>query len=107
VFLIADAEPHMDYEDDVAYPLSLADAVTLGVRVHAVAASGLDDYPAGSLVFRQIAQYTRGRFIYIEYGGDLEASGAAHGVVDGPKKANNLDDILYEAIRAEVEGFGR
>src|SRR5690606_116710 len=66
VFLIADAPPHTDYQDDIPYGESLKDALARGVRIHAVAASGLD--PFGSLVFRQTAQYTRGRFIFIEYG---------------------------------------
>lgn len=105
-FLVADAPPHMDYVDDVPYGESLQDAVTLGIRIHAVAASGLADDPAGSLVFRQIAQYTRGRFIFIEYGQDVVASAEAHGV-KAAVEANNLDDILLREIRREIDGWGR
>ncbi|MDP2344289.1 MAG: VWA domain-containing protein [Deltaproteobacteria bacterium] len=104
-FLVADAVPHMDYQDDIPYGESLKDAVTLGIRVHAVAASGLADDDAGSLVFRQIAQYTRGRFIFIEYGDDVVKSAAAHGVT-GPVASNNLDDILLMEIRREIDGWG-
>jgi hypothetical protein len=104
MFLIADAPPHMDYAGDVPYGQSLRAAVGKGIRVHSVAASGL---PAvGSLVFRQIAQFTRGKFIFIEYGGDVAASGAKHGV-EGAAKSNNLDDILFEQIRDEVARWGR
>ena len=104
-FLVADAVPHMDYQDDIPYGESLKDAVTLGVRIHAVAASGLADDEAGSLVFRQIAQYARGHFIFIEYGSDVAASAAAHGVT-GPVAANNLDEILLREIRSEIDGWG-
>lgn len=104
MFLIADAPPHMDYEGDVAYGESLKAAVGKGIRIHSVAASGIS--PVGSLVFRQIAQFTRGKFIFIEYGGDIGASGAAHGV-KGAKKSNNLDDILFTQIRDEVARWGR
>ncbi|MEM7262402.1 MAG: VWA domain-containing protein, partial [Planctomycetota bacterium] len=104
VFLIADAAPHMDYEGDTSYSASVREAVAKGIRVHSVAASGID--PVGSLVFRQIAQYTRGKFIFIEYGGDVKKSGEAHGV-KGAKKANNLDDIIYEQIKEEVGTWGR
>jgi len=58
------------------------------------------------LVFRQIAQYTRGRFIFIEYGEDIAASAEAHGV-KAAVEANNLDDILLREIRREIDGWGR
>src|SRR5690606_15270855 len=58
VFLIADAPPHLDYENDVPYGDGALAALARGIKVHAVAASGLD--AAGSVVFRQIAQLTRG-----------------------------------------------
>lgn len=101
VFLIADAPPHMDYADDVPYGESAMDAVAKGIRVHAVAASGLD--PMGTLCFRQVAQFTRGRFIFIEYG-SVAASAASHGV-KGEVKSNNLDDIVYEQLVREIEEF--
>ncbi|MBL8619257.1 MAG: VWA domain-containing protein [Deltaproteobacteria bacterium] len=100
-FLIADAPPHMDYQEPVTYGRAAAGAAHKGVRVHTVAASGLDD--AGSAVFRQIAQMTRGRFIFIEYG-STAASAADHGVT-GQVASNNLDQILYDRIRAEVDGW--
>ncbi len=104
VFLIADAPPHMDYAGDVPYGDSLVRAIERGVRIHAVAASGLD--AAGSCAFRQIAHFTRGKFIFIEYGGDVAASAAAHGV-SSASAANNLDAILFAQIRDEIAGWGR
>ena len=102
-FVIADAPPHMDYQEDVSYGRAAAAAVHRGIRVHTVAASGLDD--RGSFAFRQIAQLTRGQFIYIEYG-SAAAAAADHGVRT-PQGSNNLDDILYGRIRAEIDGWGR
>lgn len=102
-FLIADAPPHLDYDHDIAYDRSLRAAVARGIRVHAVAASGLD--PAGSVVFRQIAQWTRGEFVFVEYGGDVQKSAAAHGVAR-PSAGNNLDDILFTRIRDEIARWG-
>lgn len=103
VFLIADAPPHLDYANDVPYDQSLAAAVARGIRIHTVAASGLDR--AGSVVFRQIAQFTRGEFVFLEYGGDLQASAEAHGVKNAT--GNNLDDILFTRIRDEIARWGR
>jgi hypothetical protein len=102
-FLIADAPPHMDYPDDVPYGDTLKDALGLGIRIHSVAASGLDDF--GTLVFRQVAQFTRGKFIFIEYGGSVAATAESHGV-KGQVKSNNLDDIVYEQIRWELDNWG-
>ncbi len=102
-FVIADAPPHMDYQEDVSYGRAAAAAAHRGIRVHTVAASGLDD--RGSYAFRQIAQLTRGQFIYIEYG-SAAASAADHGVAH-PAGSNNLDDILYGRIRAEIDGWGK
>jgi uncharacterized protein YegL len=98
VFLIADAPPHMDYDNDIPYGDSLQEAVAKGIKIHAVAASGLDE--VGTLVFRQIAQYSRGKFIFIEYG-SAAVSAAAHGV-SGSVTSNNLDRILYNQIRDEL-----
>ena len=102
-FLVADAPPHMDYEDDVAYGESARAALSRGIRIHSVAASGLD--PVGTLVFRQIAQLTRGRFVFIEYG-SAAASAASHGVA-GKVESDNLEDILFEQIRDELATYGR
>lgn len=101
-FVIADAPPHMDYPQDVPYGTTAVSALEQGIRVHTVAASGLDE--VGSLVFRQIAQATRGRFIFIEYG-SVAASAERHGVADVQLQSNNLDAILFERIKAEVEGW--
>lgn len=102
VFVVADAPPHMDYQGDVSYGRSALAALHKGIRIHTVAASGLDDH--GSLVFRQTAQLSQGKFIFIEYGSGA-ASAADHGV-RGPVASNNLDDILYREIKSEVVGWG-
>ncbi len=103
-FLIGDAPPHMDYKGEATYGESAREAVALGIRIHAVAASGLD--PLGSVVFRQVAQLTRGKFIFIEYGKDLAGSAAKHGVTKGDLNANNLDTIIFDQIREEIREWG-
>jgi len=103
IFLIADAPPHMDYAGDVRYGESLKAAVDRGIRIHSVAASGLN--ATGTFIFRQIAQFTRGKFIFIEYG-SAAASAASHGVA-GKVQSNNLDQIIFDRIREEVALWGR
>lgn len=103
VFLIADAPPHMDYAGDTSYADSVRGAVARGIKIHSVAASGLD--AVGTLVFRQVSQFTRGKFIFIEYG-STERTAKSHGV-KGKVESNNLDQIIYEQIRDEVASWGR
>ncbi len=74
-----------------------------GIRIHTVAARGLA--PAGTFIFRRIARHTRGKFIFIEYGGTA-ASAAAH-AVGGKVASNNLDDIIFDWIRDEIATCGR
>ena len=59
----------------------------------------------GTLVFRQSAQFTRGKFIFIEYG-STAASAAQHGVT-GQVQSNNLDDIIFRQLSWEVASWGR
>ncbi|MGC4122632.1 MAG: VWA domain-containing protein [Myxococcales bacterium] len=102
MFLIGDASPHMDY-GDATYGEAARIALSKGVKIHSVAASGLE--PLGTLVWRQVAQLTRGKFIFIEYG-SAAASAEKYGVA-GDFKSNNLDDIIYEQIRDEVAHWGK
>ncbi|MCP4503340.1 MAG: VWA domain-containing protein [Deltaproteobacteria bacterium] len=104
-FVVADAPPHMDYEQDVPYGESALRALEKGIKIHMVAASGLQEF--GSLVFRQTAQLTGGKFIFIEYGGNIAASAAKHGVKNAPQKSNNLDDILFEQVQEELAHWGQ
>merc|ERR1712136_385079 len=97
-FLVADAPPHMDYQESVTYAHASVVALSRGIRIHGVAASGLDEM--GTLVFRQIAQMTRSEFIFIEYG-SLEATKASHKVT-GPVESNNLDAILLKEIEERL-----
>ena len=104
VFLICDAPPQMRVKGDVLYGDSALRAVGKGLRIHSVAASGLD--PLGTLVLRQLAQLTRGKFIFIEYGG-TQATAEKHGIGGPVQGGNNLDDILLAQISAEIDGWGR
>jgi hypothetical protein len=111
-FLVADAPPHMDYMDeDATYGTAALAALHHGIRIHTLAASGLDSYgdKCGTLVFRQVAQLTRGKFMFLEYGDSQPVATAVamttHGV-GGRVESNNLDAILLREIGLEIAGFG-
>jgi uncharacterized protein YegL len=65
IFLVADAPPHLDYPDDYDYAQEVVAAVQRGIKIHPIASSGLT--PDGEFIFRQIAQYTMGHFIFLTY----------------------------------------
>ncbi len=64
VVLVADAPPHLDYGGP-QYDVDMQAALAKGIKLFAVGASGLD--PVGEYVYRQIAQYTAGRFVFLTY----------------------------------------
>jgi hypothetical protein len=65
IFLVADARPHLDYAQDYDYAEEMVIAAQSGIKIHSLASSGLE--PAGEFIFRQIAQYTMGHFIFLTY----------------------------------------
>jgi hypothetical protein len=66
VFLVGDAPPHMDYEQDTKYPKTLAVAKQKDIIVNAVLAGNARDTER---VWRDIAQNGNGRFIPIPQDG--------------------------------------
>ncbi|MEO8151576.1 MAG: vWA domain-containing protein [Rhizobacter sp.] len=64
VVLVADAPPHLDYGGP-QYDRDMQAAVSKGIKLFAVGASGLD--PVGEYIYRQMAQYTAGRFVFLTY----------------------------------------
>lgn len=99
VFLIADAGPKLGYSDDIKYPVSMNNAVKKGIKIYPIAASGLED--AGEYVFRQLAQYTMSKFLFITYGGDEQTSGSTPHQV-GEFKENNLDSLVINIVKEEL-----
>jgi len=70
VFLVGDAPPHMDYQDDVKYPDTLAAAVKKGIVVNAIQ-SGQN--PVTTTGWQQIAQLGQGRYFQVAQAGDAVA----------------------------------
>ena len=64
VVLVADAPPHLDYGGP-QYDTDMQAALAKGIKLFAVGASGLD--PVGEYIYRQMAQYTAGRFVFLTY----------------------------------------
>ena len=99
IFLIADAPPHLDYPQDNDYATEMMRAQEKGIKVFSVASSGLDKQ--GEYIFRQIAQQTMGKFLFILYptgpGGSLETP---HDVEQ--YSINRLDSLIVQLIKEEL-----
>ena len=93
MFVVGDAPPHMDYSQQNDYAWSMKSAAKSGIKIFPIAASGLDNQ--GEYVFRQMAQYTGGKFLFITYGGDTPNH-------VGPVQENNLDDLVVGIVKTEL-----
>lgn len=94
-FLVGDAPPKLGEPQDVPYTTTMVKALEKGVKIFPLAASGLD--ALGEYVFRQLAQFTGGKFLFLTYGG-----GTSHET--GPVQENNLDDLVVGIVKVEL-GF--
>jgi len=67
IFLVGDAPPHMDYQDDVKYPLTLTQAAQKGIVVNTIQC-GSDS--AATTAWQQVAQLGRGQYFQVEQAGN-------------------------------------
>lgn len=70
VFLVGDAPPHMDYQDDVKYPQTLAIAKARGIVVNAIQC-GAERETARQ--WQHVAQLGAGRYFQVEQAGSAVA----------------------------------
>ena len=70
VFLVGDAPPHMDYQDDVKYPQIVAAATAKGIVVNTIQCGGLSDTVAP---WQHIAALGHGRYFTVEQAGSAVA----------------------------------
>jgi Mg-chelatase subunit ChlD len=66
VFLVGDAPPHMDYQDDVKYPQIVAAAAAKGIVVNTIQCGSMSDTVAP---WRHIASLGGGRYFTVEQSG--------------------------------------
>ena len=100
MFLIADAPPHLDYQQDHSYAKDMVTAREKGIKVHAVATSGLD--PQGEYIFRQIAQNTRGRFVFLLYPTGKQGQLTTPHQVGNNYQPEHLDNLIVRLVTQEL-----
>ncbi len=65
VFLIGDASPHNDYQDDYSYKREMKIAGEKGIMINTISCSGMQE--EGNQVFKEVAAATNGAFDYLTY----------------------------------------
>ena len=75
VFLVADAPPQVLRQVPVPYTESMREAARQGIKIFPVSSSGTDDQ--AEFVFRQLAQFTGARYVFLTYGAGGRATGSS------------------------------
>ncbi|NJD05249.1 MAG: VWA domain-containing protein [Methylococcaceae bacterium] len=70
IFLVGDAPPHMDYQDDVKYPASIADAKAKGIVVNTIQCGNLTETTAE---WQRMAQLGQGSYFAVAQSGSAVA----------------------------------
>lgn len=102
VLLVADAPPHLDYGAPW-YDDDMQAALARGIKLLTIGASGLDR--GGEYVFRHLAQYTGGRFVFLTYA-DAHRPGSGPGRETlhdvGNYSVQTLDRLVVRLVREEL-----
>ena len=107
VVLVADAPPHLDYGGP-QYDRDMQAALSKGIKLFAVGASGLD--PVGEYIYRQMAQYTAGRFVFLTYrDASNPGSGPGSQTVHDVKQysVQTLDRLVVRLVADELARLKR
>lgn len=106
VFLVADAPPHLDYGQQNHYADEMLQAATRGIKIYPIASSGLDEQ--GEYVYRQLAQTTGGRFIFLTYGeGGPGTTGTETEFEVSNYTVSSLDDMVIQIVEEELAPLNR
>lgn len=100
VFLVADAPPQIGRQVPQPYDASIRDAVERGMKIFPVASSESDDQ--AEAVFRQIAQGTGSRFVFLTYGAGGAATGEHTDIGSSDYEELALDDLVVRLIAEEL-----
>ena len=100
VFLVADAPPQISRQLDHTYVDSIREAGARGLKIFPVASSESDDQ--AEAVFRQLAQATGARFVFLPYGAGGAATGASTDISTIDYEELALDDLVVRLVAEEL-----
>jgi hypothetical protein len=99
-FVVADAPPQVGRDVPKPYDESLRDAASRGIRIFTVGASGTDDQ--AEYVFRQLAQFTGARFVFLSYGAAGAAVGPGTDITALDDEELPLEELLLRLVAEEL-----
>lgn len=104
VFLVADAPPQIGRQVATPYSASMKEAAARGIKVFPIASSETDDQ--AEYVFRQLAQFTGARFVFLSYGAQGALGGTATGSASNVGQSDyaelSLDDLVVRLVGEEA-----
>jgi hypothetical protein len=106
VFLVADAPPHLDYPQDYDYGQEMRNAAELGIKVFPIGSrlDGEDYYQQqAEYIFRQIAQFTGGNFLFLTYEDTPQSSGEPGTEYNVPEERYTVEDLDALVVRLVQE----
>ena len=109
IFLVADAPPHLDYPQDYSYADAMMIAAERGIKIFPIGSrlDGADAYQKqAEYIFRQLAQFTGGHFIFLTYEDTPQSSGepgTEYSVPEGSYSVQDLDALVVRLVQDELE----
>ena len=104
IILVADAPPHLDYRwEGFSYDSDMIDAVRRGIKIFPVGASNLNG--DGEYIFRQLAQFTGGKFVFLTYEEGSDPSSGPGTETDHEVEnysVDTLDRLVVRLVREEL-----
>ena len=106
VVVIADAPPHLDYQNQRDYADAAKRAAARGIKLYSVSASGMDD--TGQVVMRQLAQLTGGSNMFVLRGGAGPQSvgggdpKSACGGTHADYSSGTLDQLILRKVKNDL-----
>ncbi|TMQ09059.1 MAG: VWA domain-containing protein [Deltaproteobacteria bacterium] len=106
IVVVADAPPHLDYQDERDYADAARRAAARGIKMFTVSASGMDD--TGQIVMRQMAQFTGASNLFVLRGGAGPQSiggGDPKSSCGGTQEqyaSGNLDQLIVGKVKREL-----
>jgi Mg-chelatase subunit ChlD len=100
IFLVGDAPPHMDYQDDVKYPEIVAAAKSKGIVINTIQCG---DIPTTAASWTQIASLGNGKFFQVEQAGSAVALTTPYDAEIASLSARLDDTRLYYGTEEEQE----
>jgi hypothetical protein len=104
IILVADAPPHLDYHwEGFSYDTDMIDAVSRGIKIFPVGASNLNG--DGEYIFRQLAQFTGGKFVFLTYADGSDPSSGPGTETDHDVEnysVDTLDRLVVRLVREEL-----